>query len=69
MERLAVSSSNIASIGYDSAFLTLEVEFNNGAIYQYYDVTEDVYTDLLNASSIGSYSSHNIRNAYPTQKI
>ncbi|HCI6410230.1 TPA: KTSC domain-containing protein, partial [Klebsiella quasipneumoniae subsp. similipneumoniae] len=40
-----------------------------GAIYQYYDVTEDVYTDLLNASSIGSYFSNNIRNAYPTQKI
>ncbi|MCU1793243.1 MULTISPECIES: KTSC domain-containing protein [Pectobacterium] len=69
MERIAVSSSNIASVGYDSDSLTLEIEFNNGGIYQYYSVPENIYTDLLNAGSVGSYFSHNIRNSYPTQKI
>ncbi|MCE0802404.1 KTSC domain-containing protein [Buttiauxella sp. S04-F03] len=69
MERLAVSSSNLASVGYDNTALTLEVEFNNGGVYQYYNITEDVYTDLMNAGSIGSYFSNNIRNVYPTQKV
>jgi hypothetical protein len=69
MERLAVSSSNLASVGYDNTSLTLEVEFNHGGVYQYYNVTEDVYFDLLNADSIGSYFSNNIRKDYPTHKV
>lgn len=69
MERIAVSSSNLASVGYDASTQTLEIEFNHGGVYQYYNVTEDVYNDLINAGSVGSYFSHNIKNVYPTQKI
>jgi len=69
MERSAVNSSNLASVGYDVSNQTLEIEFNHGGIYQYYNVTENVYTDLMNADSIGSFFSHNIRNIYPTQKV
>ena len=36
MERQYVSSSNIASIGYDPDNLVLEIEFLSGAVYQYY---------------------------------
>ena len=69
MERRAVISTNLASVGYDASSQTLEVEFNHGGIYQYYDVPEHNYTELVNADSIGSYFSHNIRNSYSTQKI
>lgn len=69
MERIAVNSSNLASIGYDSPSQTLEIEFNHGGIYQYYDIPEQVHAELMNADSIGSYFNHNIRNSYPTQKI
>lgn len=69
MERIAVNSSNLASVGYDAPSQTLEVEFNHGGIYQYYDLPEKIYTELMSADSIGSYFSHNIRNVYPTQKI
>ncbi|WP_418156807.1 KTSC domain-containing protein [Pantoea agglomerans] len=69
MERTAVSSSNLASVGYDADTLTLEVEFSNGTVYQYYDVPEGVFEELLNAGSVGSYFSHNVRNNYPTQKV
>ena len=69
MERKSVSSSNLASVGYDEPTQTLEIEFNHGGIYQYYNVTESVYNDLMNAGSVGSYFSHNIKNVYPTQKI
>ncbi len=43
--------------------MTLEIEFNNG-IYQYYDVPEDIFQELINASSIGSFIHHNIKNHY-----
>lgn len=69
MERTAVSSSNLASVGYDADTLTLEVEFLNGTVYQYYDVPEGVFEELLNAGSVGSYFSHNVRSNYPTQKV
>lgn len=38
MLRDPVSSSNIASIGYDPGSETLEIEFTNGSIYQYFNV-------------------------------
>lgn len=69
MERTPVSSSNLSSIGYDNSSCILEIEFQHGGIYQYYDVPEYVYIELMNASSVGSYFSHNIRNAYATQKV
>ncbi|MBL0559818.1 KTSC domain-containing protein [Aeromonas hydrophila] len=69
MDRTPVNSSNLASIGYDHTSLTLEIEFHNGGVYQYYDVPEDMYSALMNAGSIGSFFSFNIRNHYPTQRI
>ena len=47
MERQYVSSSNIASIGYDPDNQVLEIEFLSGAVYQYYDVPQSVYDGLM----------------------
>ena len=69
MERKSVESSNLASIGYDAENEILEVEFKHGGIYQYFDVPENVYEQLLNADSHGVYFSANIRNDYQYQKI
>ncbi|MDR0605293.1 MAG: KTSC domain-containing protein [Bacteroidales bacterium] len=69
MKRQTVESSNLASIGYDSENEILEVEFNHGGIYQYFDVPHDVYEELMNAESHGKYFSANIRNDYEYQKL
>ena len=42
MYRQPVSSSNLASVGYDASSMTLEVGFNNGSVYQYYNVPANV---------------------------
>lgn len=55
MKRIPVSSSNIASIGYDPDRRVLEIEFLNGSVYQYFGVPESLYRGLMNASSHGSY--------------
>lgn len=68
MERQSVSSSLLASIGYDAENEILEVEFNHGGVYQYFDVPEDVYEELMNAPSHGVYFSANIRNDYQYEK-
>lgn len=69
MKRKTVESSNLASIGYDSENEILEVEFNHGGIYQYFDVPHDVYEELMNTESHGKYFSANIRNDYEYQKL
>jgi len=69
MERTSVSSSNISSIGHDESSQTLEVEFLTGAIYEYYGVPEHVYQELINASSVGSYFAHRIKNTYNFSRI
>lgn len=71
MERQSVRSSNLASIGYDEENNILEIEFNHGGIYQFSNVPFDVYEELMNASSHGTYFSANIRNntSYKTKKL
>lgn len=69
MERTPVSSSNVSSIGYDADSQTLEVEFNNGAVYQYSEVPEYEYDGIMNADSKGGYLHSNIKNRYSFSKL
>ncbi len=69
MTRQRVTSSNIASIGYDISSLTLEVEFLNGLVYQYSNVPSNVYTNLMSSSSHGSYLDANIKGRYNYRQI
>lgn len=70
MKRKPVSSSNLASVGYDSTSQTLEVEFLNGKIYQYSGVPLSVYSSLTAASSHGSYLNQHVKRAnYPYRKV
>ena len=69
MERDSVASSNIASIGYDAPSQTLEVEFLNGTIYQYYGVPENLYDQLMQAGSKGRFLNTYIKNAYGYSRV
>ena len=70
IERIPVKSSNLKSVGYDPESQTLEVEFKrNGAVYQYYVVSEETYNRLLGAHSIGSYFMKGINGRYSCQRV
>ena len=70
MHRLPVTSSTIASVGYDDAELVLEVEFQSGGIYHYFAVPEPVYRGLMAAGSKGSYFDRFVKKAgYTNQRI
>jgi hypothetical protein len=70
MERIPVSSSNLASVGYDPSSAVLEVEFNHGGIYQYNGVPEEIYQSLMSAGSHGTYFDQFIKKAgYPYNKV
>lgn len=70
MNRQSVESSNLASIGYDAANEILEIEFNHGGVYQYFDVPKNEYGALMYASSHGQYFDRHIKKAgYRYRKI
>ena len=64
MNRTPVDSSALVSVGYDRDDLLLETELTGGAVYQYFDVPESVYLELINAASVGQFYNKNIRNSY-----
>ena len=69
MYRIPVSSSNLASVGYEGGIL--EIEFKSGLVYQYSGVPASVYEALMSAPSRGKYFSANIRNnsSYPCHQV
>lgn len=69
MNRIPVSSSNVATVGYDSETQTLEIEFNNGGVYQYFDVSQDIYEALISADSVGKYLNANIKGYYRYARV
>jgi hypothetical protein len=64
MERVPVNSTNVVSIGYDPAQQVLELEYRNGHIYQYFDVSEGTYQELMASASIGQYVNTVIKGAF-----
>lgn len=69
MERYNVASSNIRSVGYDHQTQTMEVEFMNGTIYQYYGVPENIYDQMMGEQSKGRFLNTYIRNQYPYSRV
>ncbi len=66
MERLEVVSSVVQSAGHSRV---LEIQFESGRVYQYFDVPESIYKGLMQAESKGKYFNAHIRNQYPYQEI
>jgi hypothetical protein len=69
MDRLPVSSSNLASVGYDEVGQVLEVEFRHGGVYQYVGVSPTVFDELMAADSLGSYLARRIKPRYPFRRV
>jgi hypothetical protein len=64
VNRTPVNSSVLVSVGYDDHSFVLETELTSGAVYQYLDVPESVFLELMSANSLGKYYNKNIRNSY-----
>lgn len=69
MDRTPVDSSVITSLGYDAETQTLEVEFNNGDVWQYECVPQDVCRDFLDSGSLGAYLNEHIKGTYPEIRV
>ena len=64
-----VDSEMLEYVGYDGKQKILEVVFNSGERYQYFDVPASVYDELMGAESIGQYMHRHIIGHYEYQRI
>ena len=67
MQMRPVSSTDIASIGYEKT--TLYISFHKGGTYAYFNVPQSVYAELMSATSHGRYFHAFIKGRYSYQKI
>lgn len=69
MKRRVVESASVRSVGYSTSSRTLEVEFVNGSVYQYFDVPQPTYAGLLAAPSIGNFVNTQIKPYYEFAEV
>lgn len=67
-EMTFVDSSNIEAIGYDDDTQGLHVRFLSGGYYIYSDVPREIFDDLMNAPSKGSFLNREVKNIYQFTK-
>jgi hypothetical protein len=69
VDRVAVSSHDIAIVGYDNRKALLEVAFRSGGVYQYANVPSEIYQSLMTAPSHGSYLRDHVMGKFQHAKI
>ncbi len=69
MKRQPVNAATIRSIGYDEATQTLEIEFTNGGVYQYYELPKEVYEQMMKSASLGRFFLFEVKGGYQYAKV
>jgi hypothetical protein len=69
VRRQGIASSSLASVGYDGRHAVLEVEFRSGAVYRYFAVPNQVFQELLAATSKGAFLNRRIRDRFPYARL
>ena len=64
-----VESSNVSAIRYNPAKEWLDVKFNSGGIYRYFDVPIRVWLDMREASSKGSFVHYSLKDVFDYKRM
>ncbi|MBD2453842.1 KTSC domain-containing protein [Nostoc sp. FACHB-87] len=66
---LPVNSSMAIAVGYSDSDRILQVEFQNGAVYQYAEVEPETWEDLHDADSVGEFFNQEIKGRYFSERV
>jgi len=69
VERQPVKSRILRSVGYDESTKILEIEFQNGLVYQFTGVPPKIFSDLMHSDEIGKYFSEKIRPKFQSKPV
>ena len=64
-----IKSSNLKFAVYNTNTKTLTTTFNNGSIYEYYDLPWDIFTKLRMTESQGKFFNEHISRKYKYKKL
>jgi hypothetical protein len=64
MEMIPVISTAISAIGYDTPTQQMRIKFKQGGIYSYCKVPENIFLELLSATSKGTYYDRYIKDKF-----
>lgn len=64
MEKILVDSSSISYVSYEPILKTLEVRFQNGGTYHYFNVSRKIYEAFLNSPSKSAFLNYIIKGKY-----
>lgn len=64
-----VNSAMAKAVGYDRTCETLQVEFNNGSVYQYSGVEQETWESLQTADSTGRFFNREIKGKYECDRV
>ncbi|WP_207510370.1 KTSC domain-containing protein [Longitalea luteola] len=63
------TSATVAKIGYERSNASLEVEFHNGTVYQYFDVPEQIWEAFKASSSKGQFLNDIIKGQFRYSRV
>ena len=69
MERVRVQSDSLKSVGYDSMTETLEVQFRDGGVFQYYSVPEFLFQRLVRKGAKNAYFEDRVRRQFKFRRV
>ena len=64
-----INSSNLKHASYNTSTKVLTITFNNGSIYEYYDVPWELFTKFRMSESHGKHFNMNISKNYKYKRI
>ena len=70
LKRIPLDSSMIEAAAYDQASKTLYLQYvNTGKVFAYEEVPEEIFQELLTASSVGRFVRAEILGCYPDHLV
>jgi len=71
MIRVSVPHSRLTDVvWYDEAASKMYIHFlHTDTVWVYYGISQHVFSNMLNAPSIGNYFNHHVRNNYTTERV
>lgn len=69
IKRYQVRSETFNSIGYNPDKKILQLEFRDNRIYNYFDVSQSLYSDMMIAPSKGKFFHQNILDQYEYEQL
>ena len=69
MKSFRVNSHMVEAVGYDDQDRILQVVFKGGKIYNYEDVSIEVFEALMDSESIGNFILEYIMNDYHNYEV